>query len=224
MENYNLKSILGPIMIGPSSSHTAGAARLGRIAMKLAPKDFTKVSFYLHGSFRETFKGHGTDKALLAGVMDFYPDSEEIKNSFEIAKERGLEYEFIKSDLGYVHPNTVKMVFHYDDKEDFYVQGSSIGGGSILIKDINGADVEFSGEKPTLVAKYIDKKGILSRITATFAISGMNIADMHVDRTGKVATLICELDSDFDDSTIKDIGRIDDFLFVKYLNPVKEDN
>lgn len=224
MENYNLKSILGPIMIGPSSSHTAGAARLGRIAMKLAPKGFNKVSFYLHGSFRETYMGHGTDKALLAGVMDFFPDSEEIKNSFEIADERGLEYEFIKSDLGYVHPNTVKMVFHYDDQDDFYVQGSSIGGGSILIKDINGADVEISGEKPTLVAKYIDKKGILSRITATFAISGMNIADMHVDRTGKVATLICELDSDFDDATIKDIGRIDDFLFVKYLNPVKEDN
>lgn len=222
MEQYSLKGILGPIMIGPSSSHTAGAARLGKIAMELAPKGFSSVDFYLHGSFRETYKGHGTDKALVAGVLGFDPDSEEIRNSFEIAKQRSIAYSFIKSDLGYVHPNTVKIVFHYDDTSDFYIQGSSIGGGNILIKDINGSDVELSGERPTVIAKYIDKKGIISKVTAAIAISGMNIADMHVDRNGKVATLICEFDTDFSEEVYKEIQRIDDFLFLKYLNPERE--
>lgn len=223
MRDFSLNEILGPIMIGPSSSHTAGACRLGRIARNIVGTNFYKVEFYLHGSFAKTYHGHGTDKALLAGVMGFSPSDERIRDSFEIADKSGLEYEFIESDLGYVHPNTVKMVFKFHDKPDFYVQGSSIGGGNILITDINGTDIVFTGERPTVIAKYIDKKGIISRVTSLFAISGFNIANMNVIRNGRQATLICEFDGELDPAVIDDMVRLYDFDFVKFIDHGKED-
>ncbi len=143
MKNYGVFDILGPVMIGPSSSHTAGAARLGKIGQEIADKDFYKVTFYLHGSFAKTYKGHGTDRALAAGVLGMEPSDERIKYSLNIAKEKGIDVEFIETDLGYVHPNTVKMIFHYKDRDDYYIIGSSIGGGNILITNINGNEVEF---------------------------------------------------------------------------------
>ena len=223
MRDFSLKEILGPIMIGPSSSHTAGACRLGKIARNIVGANLTSVTFLLHGSFAKTYHGHGTDKALLAGVMGFSPSDERIRDSFEIADKIGLKYEFIPTDLGYCHPNTVKMIFHFNDKPDFYVQGSSIGGGNIIITDINGTDITFTGERPTVIAKYQDKKGIISRITSLFAISGFNIANMNVIRNGKQATLICEFDSDIDPAVIDDMVRLYDFDFVKFIDHGKDD-
>lgn len=223
MRDFSLKEILGPIMIGPSSSHTAGACRLGKIARNIAGNDFIGVKFLLHGSFAKTYHGHGTDKALLAGVMGFSPSDERIRNSFEIADKKGLKYEFIETDLGYAHPNTVKMIFSYKDKPELYVQGSSIGGGNIIITDINGTEITYTGERPTVIAKYKDKKGIISRVTSLFAISGFNIANMSVIRNGKNATLICEFDGDLDPAVIDDMVRLYDFDFVKFIDHGKED-
>lgn len=222
MKDFSLLEILGPIMIGPSSSHTAGAARLGKIAATIAGSGFSSVTFELHGSFAKTYNGHGTDKALLAGVMGFSPSDERIRDSFEIAEANNIGYKFVETDLGFVHPNTVKTIFHYDDKPDMYIQGSSIGGGNILITNINGTAIEFRGERPTIILKYKDKKGIIAKITSLFAISGFNIANMNVIRSGRIATLICEFDGEVDPSVLDDINRIDEFDFATFINVGKE--
>ena len=131
-------------MIGPSSSHTAGAARLGKSASKIAGKPVKEVNFLLHGSFAETYKGHGTDKALVGGILGFDPDDARIKYSFELAKEQGVKFEFIKTNLGEnVHPNTVKMEMILEDGSKSTVMGASIGGGEI--KDIPGAIAFITG-------------------------------------------------------------------------------
>lgn len=223
MRDFSLLEILGPIMIGPSSSHTAGAARLGRIATTIAGEGFNSVSFLLHGSFAKTYNGHGTDKALLGGVMGFSPSDVRIRDAFKIADEKNLHYEYLETDLGFVHPNTVRIIFHYEDRPDYYVQGSSIGGGNILITNINGTEIEFRGERPTVILKYKDKKGIISRITSLFAIAGFNIANMTVIRSGRMSTLLCEFDGEVDNSILDDINRIDDFEFATFIKVGKDD-
>ncbi|WP_099950754.1 L-serine ammonia-lyase, iron-sulfur-dependent subunit beta [Ezakiella peruensis] len=222
MRDFSLLEILGPIMIGPSSSHTAGAARLGRIATTIAGEGFTSVSFLLHGSFAKTYNGHGTDKALLGGVMGFSPSDVRIRDAFKIADENNLHYEYLETDLGFVHPNTVRIIFHYEDRPDYYVQGSSIGGGNILITNINGTEIEFRGERPTVILKYKDKRGIISRITSLFAIAGFNIANMTVIRSGRMSALICEFDGEVDNSILDDINRIDDFEFATFIKVGKD--
>ena len=222
MRDFSLLEILGPIMIGPSSSHTAGAARLGRIATTIAGEGFTSVSFLLHGSFAKTYNGHGTDKALLGGVMGFSPSDVRIRDAFKIADENNLHYEYLETDLGFVHPNTVRIIFHYEDRPDYYVQGSSIGGGNILITNINGTEIEFRGERPTVILKYKDKRGIISRITSLFAIAGFNIANMTVIRSGRMSTLLCEFDGEVDNSILDDINRIDDFEFATFIKVGKD--
>lgn len=132
MREYSVFDILGPIMIGPSSSHTAGAARLGKEARAIVGEDFLSVKFYLHGSFAETYKGHGTDRALVAGVLGMEPDDDRLKDALNIAKSKGIDIEFIPEDLGEdKHPNTVKMVFTKEDGTKQEIIGSSIGGGNV---------------------------------------------------------------------------------------------
>ncbi|MDD2447231.1 MAG: L-serine ammonia-lyase, iron-sulfur-dependent subunit beta [Tissierellia bacterium] len=218
MKNYSSFDVLGPIMVGPSSSHTAGAARLGKIASEIAGQGFYKVEFYLHGSFAKTYKGHGTNKALVAGILGFEPDDERLRDSFDIAKSKSIDYEFIESDLGYVHPNTVKLVFKYLNNDDFYVIGSSIGGGSIVIININGIEIEFTGSYPTIIVKYKDKKGMISNITSIIADAEVNIASMKVTRDRDDATMICEMDSQIDEDTINNISNIEDLSYIRFIN------
>jgi L-serine dehydratase len=222
MNEYGVFDILGPIMIGPSSSHTAGAARLGKIAKQIVGNDnFYKVIFYLHGSFGKTYEGHGTDKALVAGILGMEPSDENLRNSFEIAKSKNIEFKFIESDLGYEHPNTVKIVFKFEKDEDIYITGSSVGGGSILITDINGNKVEFSGDYPTMLIKYIDQKGIISRISSILSLNEINIATMKVIRESNIATMVIETDSDINENIIEEIDRLDEILYIKGINPIK---
>jgi len=218
MKEYSAFDVIGPIMVGPSSSHTAGATRLGKIASEIAGQGFIKVEFHLHGSFAKTYKGHGTDKALLAGILGFEPDDDRLKNSFQIAKSKNIDYKFIETDLGYVHPNTVKLVFNYNDQDDFYVIGSSIGGGSIVIININGIEVEFTGIYPTIIVKYKDKKGIISKITSIIANAEVNIASLKVTRDRNDATMICEMDSQIDENTISEISNIEDLSYTRFIN------
>lgn len=221
MQDYGVFDILGPIMIGPSSSHTAGAARLGKIAKEIVGADFNKVTFYLHGSFGKTFQGHGTDKALVAGILGMEPDDERLKDSFEIAKSKGIEFSFVEEDLGYHHPNTVKAVFHFDDQEDIYIIGSSIGGGNILITDINGNIVEFSGDYPTILVKYLDKKGVISRISSILSNNEINIATMKVTREENIATMVVEADSIISNEVISEINALEEVIYIKGINPIK---
>ncbi|HEY4544204.1 MAG TPA: L-serine ammonia-lyase, iron-sulfur-dependent subunit beta [Tissierellaceae bacterium] len=220
MKSYGLFDILGPVMIGPSSSHTAGAVRLGKIGMQIADKGFNEVDFLLHGSFATTYKGHGSDKALVAGLLDMDPADPRIKESFELAKKAGIKYNFIPTDLGNVHPNTVKMVFKYDDKKPYYVTGSSIGGGSIIVTDINGVLVEFTGNSSTIILSYSDRKGVVHEVSTILINHGINIATMKVSRVDDIATMICELDVAMTDDVMDEIKSLQDINYIKLINPM----
>lgn len=220
MAEYGVFDVIGPIMIGPSSSHTAGAARIGRIAREILGTDFIRVIFYLHGSFAKTYKGHGTDKALVAGILGMGPSDENLRNSFELAKKQGISFEFIETDLGYYHPNTVKIVFKSKDNNDSYIIGSSIGGGSILISDINGNKVEFTGDYPTLLVKYHDQKGIIARISTILANNDINIATMKVSRENNIATMVIETDSPIEGNIVDEIEKIKGIIYIKGINPI----
>lgn len=222
MKNYSAFDILGPIMIGPSSSHTAGAARLGKVAMGIAGEDFNAVTFYLHGSFAKTYRGHGTDKALVAGILGMETYDDRLRISFEIAKEKGIKFEFVETDLGDEHPNTVKIVFHKNDGGKVSVTGSSIGGGNIVVTNIDGDSVEFTGVYPTLVIKELDIKGIISKITTVLAKNDINIATMKVSRKGKgkEALMLIEADSKIPKEIENELLAVDGVLTVKAINPV----
>lgn len=194
--NISIFEVVGPIMVGPSSSHTAGAAKLAQAAKLIAKKPFSHISFGLHGSFAKTYKGHGTDRALVAGALGLNADDEKLPYSFEIAKERGITFDFYEIELEGMHENTVKMTLTMDDGSENVVIGSSIGGGQIVIKDINGFTTEVSLQSPTLLINHHDTKGVISEITATLANNALNIATMKLSRKSKGDIACCVIETD----------------------------
>lgn len=222
MKSYSVFDILGPIMIGPSSSHTAGAERLGLIAKRISGDDFNAVTFYLHGSFAKTHKGHGTDRALVAGILGMEPHDERIKNSFDIASEKGIQIKFEEADLGDVHPNTVKIVLHKLDGSHISVTGSSIGGGSIIVTNIDDDVMSFSGDYPVIIIKHLDKKGMLSKISFSLAMNNINIAALKVSRLikGETATTVVETDTNISTAVIDELSKIDGVLTVRAVNSI----
>lgn len=210
--------VAGPIMIGPSSSHTAGAARLGRIAAKLAD-GFDFVSFGLHGSFAKTGKGHGTDKALLAGVMGVREDDEAISDAYGIADRAGLGYEFHEVELPGIHENSVRITFYKDGALLCKVDGSSLGGGEVLISRIDGYEVEMSGNLPTIFIRQLDTRGVLSHITTVLAEGGINIATMKVSRKNRSeeATCVIEVDDLIDETILKKIEASPNIYSVRFI-------
>lgn len=224
MKNFSMFDILGPIMIGPSSSHTAGAARLGKIARIIADGNFTKVEFLLHGSFAKTYKGHGTDRALTAGILGMNPWDDNLKNALDIAKSQNIEVSFIETDLGEdVHPNTVKINVYKTDNTITQVTGSSIGGGAIEITEVDGDKIQFTGEYPTLIIRQKDIPGVISNVTALMYKANINIAFMKVYRSqkGEEATMIFETDSIVPEDIIKKIDSFGYINSVKVINPIK---
>ena len=191
MANIGIFDVLGPIMIGPSSSHTAGAARLGKIARTIVNKPIKDVTFLLHGSFKETYKGHGTDRALVAGILGMMPDDERLRDALLIAEKEGLEVHFLPADLGQVHPNTVKILMTDCDDINWEVLGSSIGGGLVEIYEINGNKVKITGEYPTIITCHDDIPGTVSKVSTLFYDNDINIAHMTLVRSqkGKDATM-----------------------------------
>lgn len=182
-KDYSVFDVVGPNMIGPSSSHTAGAARLGKMASKIAGKPVKEVKFLLHGSFAETYKGHGTDKALVGGILGFQPDDARIRNSFDLADERGVKFEFIKSNLGEnEHPNTVKMEMTLEDGSTSTVKGASIGGGNIKLTEIDGLGLDFNGSKPAVILEIKDIPGAVSFVTGLLAHNNKNISTMSTNK------------------------------------------
>lgn len=220
MKNYGIFDVLGPVMIGPSSSHTAGAEKLGRAARSIAEENIKSVVFYLHGSFAKTYRGHGTDRALVAGILGMEPDDERIKDSFKIAKDAGIDVQFVESDLGDVHPNTVRIEITKTDGTLINVTGSSIGGGNIVVTNINGDSVEFSGEYPVILVKHFDKRGMISKITFALALGNINIATLKVGRTmkGDIATTVIETDNKVSKDVVKELHALDGVLNVKAIN------
>lgn len=220
MSELSMFDVLGPNMIGPSSSHTAGACRIGKVANKMSKGDISYVRFYLHGSFSETYKGHGTDRALVGGILGFDPDDERIVESFSIAENLGIKFEFIKADLGDVHSNTVKIIVEKKNGQTVEIIGSSIGGGNIIITRIDGLDLKFTGEYFTLVVPHIDRPGIITKVTAALAKHEINIAFMKVYRhnRGKEAFMIIESDNVVNVETIDEIKLIDGVINIYSIN------
>lgn len=224
MRDYGVFDILGPIMIGPSSSHTAGAARLAKVAGIIAGGKVARVNFLLHGSFAQTYKGHGTDKALVAGILNMDPWDEDLKSSFKIAEEKGIEIAFTETDLGEVHPNTVKFIITKTDGSVTEVTGSSIGGGNITVINIDGQAVEFTGERPTILTSHRDLPGVISKISSILYEENINIANMRVFRSqkGKMQTMALETDSLISESLMEKIKNITEIENVKFINPLTE--
>ena len=195
----NVFDIIGPIMIGPSSSHTAGAVRLGRVANKLIDRrPLKRVEITLSGSFAQTYKGHGTDRALLAGIMGYHSYSPEIRDALTIASERGIDYTFLKEDIRGVHPNTARIRFTLADGEEGTVQGASVGGGNILVHQINGLNVEFNGESSTILVMHQDKPGVIASVTQLmhFEYADLNISNFHLSREARGGNAIMTIEID----------------------------
>lgn len=211
---------VGPIMVGPSSSHTAGAARLGRMAAKLVGQPFTHVDFGLHGSFAKTYRGHGTDLALVAGVLGMYQDDENLSQSFEVAKQRGITYHFYETVISGAHENTVCMSFLMKDGNTREIIGSSIGGGQIKILSIDGFPLDMSLNMTTLLVINKDTKGIIYQITRILAANDINIATMKLTRQDKGAMACCviETDSEIDERVVKELTEIPAVQMVKLIN------
>ncbi len=224
MKNYSVFDILGPIMVGPSSSHTAGAARLAKIASIIAGKNITSVQFVLHGSFAKTYKGHGSDRALVAGILGMDPWDDRLKDSLGIASEQGLGVEFIEGDLGDVHPNTVKFIITKASGRKVEVIGSSVGGGNILIFEVDGEPVEFTGNYPTIIISHKDTPGMISKVSTILFDENVNIAFMNVYRNsrGLKAAMVFETDTVVDESVLDKIRLLGDIYNIREISPVQQ--
>ena len=207
----NVFDIIGPVMIGPSSSHTAGAVRLGRVAHKLLGVDAVKAHIELTGSFAQTYRGHGTDKALVAGIMGMDSDDERIRRSLELAVEHGLEVEFQEANIPNAHPNTARITRTGINGDSAVVLGASVGGGNILITAINGMDVSFTGQYNTILVRHLDKPGAIAAVTQFIAGSGMNIGNFRLsrERRGGEALMTIEVDGDVSDKTMSALNALE---------------
>ncbi len=194
----SLLDIIGPVMVGPSSSHTAGACRLGLLARCLVGGTPQSARVELHGSFARTGEGHGTDKAIVGGLMGFRPDDDRLRSALEIAEGEGLAYTFEKTKLGEeneVHPNTVRITLERDGRTSV-MTGSSLGAGRVLVTEIDGYPVEVHGNHHTIALVAEDIKGSIARITGLLAEDGVNIATLRVSRQhrGGDAFMVIEVD------------------------------
>ncbi|WP_173452653.1 L-serine ammonia-lyase, iron-sulfur-dependent subunit beta [Eubacterium pyruvativorans] len=193
----NVFDILGPVMIGPSSSHTAGAARLGLITRRLLGTEPRSAEIVFHGSFAKTYKGHGTDKAVIAGIMDMTPDNPDLRHSMEIAADRGIDISITTAELENAHPNTARITLTDEAGNSVTLQGSSIGGGNIRVDYINGMPVSLSGQYLTLIVLHRDTPGVIATVTELLSAHGANICSFHLARQekGGVAVMTIEIDS-----------------------------
>ena len=194
--------IIGPIMIGPSSSHTAGAVRIGKYARSVLGKRPVKAVIRFSGSFSKTYKGHGTDKAIVAGILGMDTDDDRIRNSMQIATEEGLDFRFIEDDIDGAHPNTAEITLTDADGRSALIQGCSIGGGNIIITKINDTEVSISGKSDTLVIPHDDVPGMIAVVTNILAEKGVNVHGFSLgrDRKGGIAVMTIEIDGNIDES------------------------
>ncbi|MEF9983003.1 MAG: L-serine ammonia-lyase, iron-sulfur-dependent subunit beta [Oscillospiraceae bacterium] len=205
----NVFHIIGPVMIGPSSSHTGGAVRIGRMARALINGNPVKADILLHGSFAQTYKGHGTDKALVAGILGMYPDDTRIRTSLQHAKEAGLEINITTGEIPDAHPNTAIITLTDDLGVTVVVQGSSIGGGNIVITKINSLNVSITGQHASVIVLHNDATGTIAAVTAVLADKKINVSNFIVNREkkGGRAVMTFEIDGDLDSDVTADLKK-----------------
>ena len=216
----NIFYFFWPVMVGPSSSHTSGAVKIGYIARKLMGEEIAEAEILLYGSFLATGKGHGTNMALVAGLMGMKPDDNRIPDSLNIAKERGMQVTFGVSDLKEAHPNTAQLRLTGVTGRKLEVVGESIGGSRINIAKIDGIDTNFSGDYPTLVVHNIDQPGHVSEVTSMLAHKSVNIAAMQLYRSnrGGEAVMVVECDQEVPQEGIKWLEKAEGVVKVTYLS------
>ena len=202
--------IVGPVMIGPSSSHTAGAVRLGLMAGKILGEQPVKAEIKLHGSFAQTYRGHGTDRALIAGILGFQPDDERIRNSMEIARERGMDFSFSKVEIFEAHPNTAIIELIGVSGRRTVVTGASIGGGNINILNIDGFEVNLSGQYPAMLVIHRDVPGVINKVTWALSRFEINIAFMRLSRKsrGEEALMLLETDENVPEEVVEECKQV----------------
>ena len=213
--------ILGPVMVGPSSSHTAGAVRIGLISRRLLGSAPVRAVIYLHGSFAATGHGHGTDRALVAGLLGMLPDDPRIPNSYQAAEEAGLSFTMEARELRGAHPNTAELHLTAENGDQLCVRASSIGGGRIAVTQLDGVSVNFSGASTTLIVHNQDRPGLVSEVSSILAFSRVNIASMQLfrDKRGGAAVMVVEMDSSLPPQAISMLEQLTGVLRVTYLEP-----
>ena len=214
--------IVGPVMIGPSSSHTAGAVRLGALARAFFGAQPARAHIALHGSFASTGHGHGTDLALVAGLLGFPPDDPAIREALELAAERGLEVTFAYADLGDVHPNSARFELDDGAGRRMVLTGSSLGGGDVVMTRVDDFEIEATGELPLLVVDHVDRPGEIAGVTALLAESKANVAAMRVSREarGAAALMLIETDAVVEQPTCDLIAALPGVTGVRRVPPV----
>lgn len=215
---------IGPIIIGPSSSHTAGAVRIGLLAGKIFGEKPQKVTFKLFNSFAKTGKGHGTDKGLLGGVLGFDVDNEKIKSAFDYAKKLGVEYEFTYFEDYNRHPNAVDITFSGKNVKNMQISGVSTGAGAVKITSINSYKFDIDGNFDTLLLIYKDKPGMIYHVTSLLQGQNINIASMHCDRNakGQEASMGLCLDSPISDYVIEELKKLEEIYLIRNIEMLKK--
>ena len=209
MKFKSVFDIIGPVMIGPSSSHTAGAARIGLVTRELFGRQPSWAKIYLYGSFAETYKGHGTDIAIIGGLLGFDTFDERIKTSFELAKEARLTFDFIPESGHTEHPNTARLVIG-DESGEMELIGVSIGGGKIEISELNGFPLRLSGNHSAILVVHDDKPGSIAKVASCLAEQNINIGHMEVSRKeqGQMALMVIEVDQPIEEEVLQQIALL----------------
>lgn len=210
MKYNSVFDIIGPVMIGPSSSHTAGAARIGKAARNLFGEEPAWAKIYLYESFAKTYKGHGTDFALVGGLLDFETDDPRMSKALEIAEERNISIEFIEDTAAVDHPNTARLWIG-NDSHSIELTGISIGGGKVEITELNGFELRLSGNHPAILIMHNDRFGAIASVTEILARNEINIGHMEVNRkdVGEDALMVIEVDQNVDDDILKELEKAD---------------
>ncbi|MEC1260830.1 L-serine ammonia-lyase, iron-sulfur-dependent subunit beta [Bacillus swezeyi] len=218
MKYRSVFDIIGPVMIGPSSSHTAGAARIGRVARSVFGREPKKIVVSFYGSFAETYKGHGTDVAIIGGVLDFDTFDERIKDSIRLAEEKGIDLEFREEEAVPKHPNTARLLIS-DDEGSLELAGISIGGGKIEIIELNGFKLRLSGNHPAILVVHNDRYGTIAGVANVLAKFAINIGHMEVARKdiGQEALMTIEIDQMIDPSVFEELRALPNIIEVTQI-------
>ncbi|MEC0708255.1 L-serine ammonia-lyase, iron-sulfur-dependent subunit beta [Bacillus haynesii] len=218
MKYRSVFDIIGPVMIGPSSSHTAGAARIGRVARSVFGREPKQIIVSLYGSFAETYKGHGTDVAIIGGLLDFDTFDERIKDSIRLAEEKGIAIEFREEEAVPKHPNTARILI-YDDEGSLELAGVSIGGGKIEIIELNGFELRLSGNHPAILVVHNDRYGTIAGVANVLAKFAINIGHMEVARkdVGQEALMTIEVDQTIDPGVFDELRALPNIIEVTQI-------
>ena len=218
----NIFDIMGPIMVGPSSSHTAGAARIGLITRRLLGEQPVAAALILHGSFAATGRGHGTDRALVAGLLGLPPDDPRLPQSFVLAREAGMDLSVSAAVIRGAHPNTARILLWDASGRSVTVQGASVGGGNILITAVIGMEVQITGQYTSLIVLHRDTPGTIAAVTDVLAAHGVNICNFRLARQekGGEAVMTIEMDGSFDSALNREVEALPNILSSTMLQPI----